>query len=100
MPNSKARKAMTGRTDWAALRAMSEDEIERIALADDDNPATDESHWAEATIRRSNETVDLRTIFDRDVVTFFQNGGQDYVARMNTVLRHYMQAQQAKKTDR
>ena len=38
------------RTDWAALRAMSEEEIERIAAEDEDNPATDESHWADATV--------------------------------------------------
>ncbi|WP_288586185.1 BrnA antitoxin family protein [uncultured Methylobacterium sp.] len=100
MPSSKALKGTTGRTDWDALRAMSEDVIERIALADEDNPATDESHWAEATIFRPTETTDLHAKFDRDVVEFFRSGGPDYVARMNAVLRYYMQAQQAKKTDR
>ena len=29
---------------------MSEEEIERIADDDEDNPGTDESHWADATV--------------------------------------------------
>ena len=49
MPSSKTAKA-TDRTDWAALRAMPEAEIERIAAEDEENPATDESHCAEATM--------------------------------------------------
>lgn len=38
------------RTDWAALRAMSEEEIERIAAEDEENPATDEEHWRQARV--------------------------------------------------
>jgi hypothetical protein len=38
------------RTDWARIRALTEDEIERMAAADADNPATEEADWAEATV--------------------------------------------------
>lgn len=38
------------RTDWARLRAKPEDEIERLAAADEDNPATvSDDEWARAT---------------------------------------------------
>ena len=48
------------RTDWAALRVMSEDEIERLAAEDEDSPPTDESHWAEATVYVPPSKVALR----------------------------------------
>lgn len=44
MPDGRSSKAPTGRTDWSALRAMSEDAIERIAAEDQDNPGSDEDH--------------------------------------------------------
>lgn len=97
MPSSKPAKATTGRTDWAALRAMSEDEIERIAAEDEDNPATDEIHWAEATVGLPPGKTSIHASFDRDVVDFFKRGGRGYQTRMNAVLRRYMEAQQAKK---
>ncbi|WP_342151079.1 hypothetical protein [Methylorubrum sp. SB2] len=48
MPDGTTAEAATRGTDWAALRNMAEDDIERIAAEDADNPATDESHWSGA----------------------------------------------------
>ena len=36
------------RTDW--VRTLTEDEIERMAAADEDNPATEEADWADAAV--------------------------------------------------
>jgi hypothetical protein len=48
------------RTDWARVRALTDDEIERMAAEDADNPATEEEDWAEATVGlpRRNARVD------------------------------------------
>lgn len=100
MPSSKTAKGSTGRTDWAALRAMTEDEIERIADEDEDNPATDESYWDKAVVRVLSGKTEIHATFDQDVVEFFKRDGPGYSTRMNAVLRTYMETQQAKKTDR
>lgn len=89
----------TGRTDWAALRAMPEAEIERAAAADVDNPATDDAHWAGASIGPPKAKTAIHASFDRDVVDFFKRGGHGYQTRMNAVLRRYMEAQQGEDAD-
>lgn len=97
MQSYKTTKTSPGRTDWAALRAMSDDEIERIAAEDEDNPATDERHWADATVVLPSGKASIHARFDRDVVDFFKRDGLDYQARMNAVLRRHMEVQQGKK---
>ena len=97
MPDGRSSKAPTGRTDWSALRAMSEDAIERIAAEDQDNPGSDEDHWAQATVGLPPGKTSIHASFDRDVVAFFKSGGRGYQTRMNAVLRRYMEAQQGKK---
>ena len=97
MPNVKSAKPTSGRTDWAALRAMSEDEIELVAVEDEDNPAGDEDHWAESTAGLPPGKTSIHASFDRDVVAFFKSGGRGYQTRMNAVLRRYMDAQRGKK---
>ncbi|TXM75105.1 BrnA antitoxin family protein [Methylobacterium sp. WL69] len=96
MPSHKKAEPLPDRTDWAALRAMSDNEIERIAADDEDNPATDESHWVNATVILPSGKTSIHASFDRDVVDFFKRDGRGYQARMNAVLRHHMEAQQGK----
>ncbi len=98
MPSDKTGKPTQDRTNWAALRALSEDEIERLADEDEDNPATvSDDEWAHATIGLPPAKTAIHATFDRDVVEFFKRGGRGYSTRMNAVLRRYMEAQQAKK---
>ncbi|MER2264429.1 BrnA antitoxin family protein [Methylobacterium oxalidis] len=98
MPDGKTAKPARGRTDWAALRALSEDAIERIAAEDADNPATvDEAEWARGTVGLPPRKTAIHATFDQDVVAFFKQGGRGYQTRMNAVLRRYMEAQIAKK---
>ena len=99
MPGSKAGKPVAGRTNWTTLRAMPDDEIERIAAADEENPATDDGHWAGATIGLAPAKTSIHASFDRDVVEFFKRSGRGYQTRMNAVLRRFMEAEQGKKAD-
>ncbi|KQO72285.1 BrnA antitoxin family protein [Methylobacterium sp. Leaf89] len=98
MPVSKTAKALPGRTDWTALHARPPAEIERLAADDADNPASDENHWAEATIGLPPVKTTVHASFDRDVVAFFKRGGKGYQARMNAVLRRHMEDEQAGRT--
>ena len=84
-----------GRTDWAGLRARTEAEVERMAAEDVDDPTTDEGHWAEAATSLPSMQTTVQASFDQDVVAFFKRGGEGYQARMNAVLRRYMEDQQA-----
>ena len=97
MPSSKTSKAVADRTNWAALRALPDTEIERMAVEDEDNPATDEDHWAHAAVGLPSGKIAVHASFDRDVVDYFKQGGRGYQARMNAVLRRYMEVQQTKK---
>ncbi|MCJ2034200.1 BrnA antitoxin family protein [Methylobacterium sp. J-068] len=97
MPGRKTAEPPQDRTDWASLKAVSEDEIERIAAEDTENPATiREDEWAHATVGLPPPKTSIHASFDRDVVDFFKQGGRGYQTRMNAVLRRYMDVQSAK----
>jgi hypothetical protein len=48
MPKPKA--VDVDRTDWARVGALTDDEIERMAADDAENPATEEADWVDATV--------------------------------------------------
>jgi uncharacterized protein (DUF4415 family) len=81
-----------GRTDWARVRAFSDDEIERIAADDEENPATSGEDWIDAVVGPPPVKTPVNAKFDRDVVEWFKSQGRGYQTRMNAVLRSYMQA--------
>ncbi len=92
MATGKRSEPTRDRTDWARLRAMPEDEVERIADADRDNPATvADGEWADAFVGLPPAKVSVHASFDGDVVAFFKRGGKGYQSRMNAVLRQYME---------
>lgn len=84
------------RTDWAGLRNLPEEEIERRAAQDEDNPATSEEDWADAFVGLPPAKTSVHANFDSDVVSWFKAQGRGYQTRMNAVLRRYMEAQDKK----
>ena len=86
-------KAAAGRTDWARVGAFSEADIERMAAADEDNPATARGDWADAVVGLPPRKTPVNAKCDEDVVAWFKSQGRGYQTRMNAVLRHYMQTQ-------
>lgn len=101
MPTGKRPEPRRDRTDWARLRAMPEDEVERIADADRDNPATiSDDEWADAFVGLPPGKVSVHASFDGDVVAFFKRGGRGYQSRMNAVLRRYMERRLAEDSKR
>ena len=74
---SKTDKVVKDRTDWARLRAMSEEEIERLAVEDEDNPATvHDDEWAHATVGLPASKTSIHASFDRDMVDWFKAQGR------------------------
>ena len=90
MPDTPRPEA--SRTNWAMLRSRSDQDIERLAAEDADNPATTEEDWADAVIGLPVLKTPVNAKFDADVVDWFKSQGRGYQTRMNAVLRRYMEA--------
>jgi uncharacterized protein (DUF4415 family) len=84
-------KRMKGETDYAALDAMTDEDIAK-AVADDPDVASLDTDWTKArlVLPPGKENVTLRV--DRDVLAWFRNSGKGFHTRMNAVLRAYMEA--------
>ncbi len=80
-------------TDWEALRAMTDDDIERAAESDPDAPPMTDEDWENARVvwPPGKEPISIRV--DRDTVQWFGSRGLDYSAKINAVLREYIEAQ-------
>lgn len=79
-------------TDWRRLRAMTDEEVHAAITADPDITPTDDAFWKDARVivphRRETVTMDL----DTDVLEWFR-GKHGFQARINAILRAYMNAQ-------
>lgn len=82
-----------GRTDWARLDRMTDEEIDRQIAEDPDvAPEFDESWMADAemVVPDKKQAVSLR--LDPDVLAFFKAPGPGYQTRISAVLKSYVQA--------
>jgi uncharacterized protein (DUF4415 family) len=87
-----------GKTDWAALDALTDEEIEASIADDPDWQEFKDLDWSEAVlvIPPKKKAISIRV--DEDVLDYFKTEGAGYQRRMNAVLRSYMQQKQNKKT--
>ena len=84
-------------TDWARLRAMTEEEIEAGARADPEWEDLLDIDWSDAVVvmPRRKEAISIR--LDDDVLSYFKSLGAGYQTRINAVLRHFMEQARAKR---
>ena len=97
---------LRGTTDWAAVDALTEEQVMAAALSDPDaQPATQEQLQSARRVwdmpgntlieklqALANENKQLISIrYDADVIAFFKAQGKGYQALMNNVLRQYME---------
>ena len=82
-----------GGTDWGRVLAMTEEEIERNAAEDPDNPplTAEELARAELVYPEDRAKVPVYIRLDADVVEFFKSGGPGYQTRINAALREHVQ---------
>jgi uncharacterized protein (DUF4415 family) len=79
-----------GKTDWAAVDALTDEEIEAAVRSDPDAVPLD-FDWDEAilVIPPKKKAISIRV--DEDVLDYFKSEGDGYQRRINAVLRSYMQ---------
>jgi uncharacterized DUF497 family protein len=85
-----------GKTDWAAVDALTDKEIEEAARNDPDAVPLDVD-WSEAVlvIPPKKKAISIRV--DEDVLDYFRKEGAGYQRRMNAVLRSFMQQKRKKR---
>lgn len=85
-----------GKTDWAAVDALTDKEIERAVRRDPDAVPLD-FNFDEAVlvIPPRKKAISIRV--DEDVLDYFKRQGTGYQRRMNAVLRSYMQQKKSRK---
>jgi uncharacterized protein (DUF4415 family) len=85
-----------GKTDWAAVDALTDAEIEE-AIRNDPDAVPLDFDWSEAVlvIPPKKKAISIRV--DQDVLDFFKKDGAGYQRHMNAVLRSYMQQKRKKR---
>ena len=89
---AKAAKPLSGKTNWAKLRGMSDADI-AITKA---TPRTSPADWAQAVAHRGlpvpsrKSQIALRV--DEDVLMWYRAQGAGYQTRMNAVLKAFRDA--------
>ena len=80
-----------GKTDWAAVSALTDAEIEAAIANDPDWADFKDVDWSQAVLVMPSKKKAISIRVDEDVLAFFKRGGDGYQGRMNAVLRSYMQ---------
>ena len=95
-PDGTYREAQ-GATDWAALDAMTEDEIEQQALEDMTENGIDPDWMDHATviIPHAKERITVR--LDHDILDWLKAQGRGYQTRINAILRAYVETQKERR---
>ncbi|MES2030627.1 MAG: BrnA antitoxin family protein [Pseudomonadota bacterium] len=78
-----------GRTDWAALDALTDEQIEEAVRNDPDAVPLD-IDWSDGIVVMPAKKKAISIRIDEDVLDFFKSEGDGYQGRMNAVLRSYM----------
>lgn len=82
-----------GRTDWARVDALTDEDIERAIAEDPDTAPPLDADWfrnAELVIPAAKVATSIRV--DGDVMDWFRTQGRGWQTRMNAVLRAYAKA--------
>ena len=80
-----------GKTDWARVDALTDEEVEASIANDPDWAEFKDIDWSDAVlvIPAKKKAISIRV--DEDVLDFFKSEGDGYQRRINAVLRSYMQ---------
>ena len=89
---AQARK-MKSQTDWARVRALTDDDIERAVAEDPDQSFWSEEEWAQARVVWPEGKAPVTLRLDRDIIAWFKSRGRGYQTRINAVLRSFVAAQ-------
>jgi len=79
-----------GKTDWAAVDALTDEDIAK-AVANDPDAVPIDIDWSDAVLVIPSKKKAISIRVDEDVLDFFKKEGDGYQRRINAVLRSYMQ---------
>lgn len=79
-----------GKTDWARVDALTDEEITE-AVANDPDAVPIDIDWSDAVLVVPPRKKAISIRVDEDVLDFFKREGEGYQRRMNAVLRSYME---------
>ena len=93
--SSEEARRLKGKTDYARLDAMTDEDIAKAVADDPDAPPLDVD-WTQARLLLppGKDIVTLR--LDRDVLNWFRAQGKGYQTRINQVLRAFYEASSAR----
>ena len=85
-----------GKTDWAVVDALSDEEIEK-AIRNDPDAVPLDFDWSKGVlvIPPKKKAISIRV--DEDVLDYFKKEGSGYQRRITAVLRSYMQQKRKKR---
>jgi len=83
-----------GKTDWAKLSEMSEEEAYQIAMEDPDAQTTDAAFWENANVTFPHSKTPISLRLDTDLLNWLKGQGKGNQSRINQILRSYMEATQ------
>jgi uncharacterized protein (DUF4415 family) len=78
-----------GKTDWTAVDALTDKDIEAAVRNDPDAVPLDVD-WSKAVLVIPSKKKAISIRVDEDVLDFYKKQGEGYQRRMNAVLRSYM----------
>ncbi|MCP3371166.1 BrnA antitoxin family protein [Bradyrhizobium cajani] len=79
-----------GKTDWARVDALTDEDIAE-AVANDPDAVPIDIDWSDAVLIVPPKKKAISIRVDEDVLDFFKREGEGYQRRINAVLRSYMQ---------
>jgi uncharacterized protein (DUF4415 family) len=82
-----------GKTDWARVASLTDDEI-AAAVASDADAAPLDIDWSQAVLIVPSKKKAISIRIDPDVLDYFKNEGPGYQRRINAVLRSYVEQKQ------
>jgi uncharacterized protein (DUF4415 family) len=92
---SKQNILQKSQTDWAKIDSMTDEDIDYSDIP----PMTDEM-WKNGVLMKNGKPVPKKNQencpIDRDIIEFFKAQSFIYPAKINQLLREYMEAHQAK----
>jgi len=80
-----------GKTDWARVDALTDDDISKAVANDPDWAEFKDIDWSDAVLVMPAKKKAISIRVDEDVLDFFKKDGDGYQRRINAVLRSYMQ---------
>lgn len=86
-------KLKKGKTDWARLRHMKDDEVDFSDIPELTDEELAQMVW---TAPRSDTKVTISMRVDPDVLDWYKRLGRGYQSRMHMVLRAFMQTRQTR----